>query len=211
MDQPTGTIDLTGQKHGKLTVVGYAGSSDKGSMWACTCACGGSTTVRRDRLVKGKTTSCGCARQNSRAKLVDGVPSSAHPLYKTWGLMRNRCRNPRNQRYASYGGRGSTVDPRWDSFEQFVADMGPQPTPQHTVDRIDNNGPYSPENCRWATGVEQCANRRGPNPPVLLGGERMPMEQAAKKLGVTVAQVQQFMGLSAQGAIDLIARARSAP
>lgn len=208
MDMPLGTDDLSGKVFGRLTALSYAGSSKDGSTWLCQCACGAQKVVPRERLRKGRTKSCGCLSKEARTAVVDGVASSRHPLYSTWTQMRARCRNPADGHYAGYGGRGITVDPRWDDFAQFVADMGPKPSPRHTVDRKDNDGPYSPENCQWATPMAQAGNRRGRDPHVDIAGEELPLSKAAEKLGVTVEQVRAFMGLSAQGAIDLIARTR---
>lgn len=101
------------------------------------------------------------------------------PEYKAWLHMRERCRNPNHRIYKHYGGRGITIDPRWDSFDNFLQDIGPRPSSDHSLDRIDNDLGYSPNNCRWATKSEQNKNRRkferGPaRPKIEKVGEKKP-------------------------------------
>lgn len=102
------------------------------------------------------------------------------PPYRRWYNIKSRCENPKNDKYHLYGGRGIKVCERWQNFHNFYADMGDPPSPRHSVDRVDNNGPYSPENCRWATVTEQNRNKR--NNRVILG---KCMSEWAEQLGVT--------------------------
>jgi hypothetical protein len=106
----------------------------------------------------------------------------ASRAYIVWKSMRRRCRNPGDISYPWYGGRGIKICERWESFENFFADMG-EPPPRHQIDRIDSNGHYEPGNCRWVTKIEQ-ANNQSNNHPVTFGGETLNINQWARRLGI---------------------------
>jgi hypothetical protein len=161
-------INLQGQRFGRLLVVKDVGRSmDNKILWRCQCECGRSTNVRSSYLRSGHTRSCGClkvdiAPMNAPPK-THGAASNGHrwPEYRAWCGMKERCLNPKNKSYKHYGARGITVCERWiDSFKNFIADMGRRPSPEHSIDRINNDGPYDPANCRWATYKQQLSNQQ---------------------------------------------------
>lgn len=117
---------------------------------------------------------------------------SRTPEHNTWCAIHQRCTNPKYPRYARYGGRGITVDPRWNTFAQFFADMGPRPSSTHSIERRDNNGPYSPENCVWATARAQANNRGGRRANVLLTyrGETLNVTQWAARTDLSHTQIR---------------------
>lgn len=157
------TSDRVGETFGRLTVRSRGTNSGGRARWNCECSCGNSVLVRTDSLTRGLTKSCGCLHRelsSVHAKLNNvrhGMSGCRE--HSIWASMRQRCSNPKDSDYPNYGGRGILVDPRWDNFEIFYADMGEKPEGL-SLDRIDNDGPYSKENCRWATPVQQRHNQR---------------------------------------------------
>lgn len=134
----------------------------------CRCECGSFVVVAVPDLKSGNTMSCGCHKieATKQSNTTHGMSQSvsrggeATTEYKIWNGMRGRCNLPKHISYKHYGAKGIKVCERWNKFENFFADMGPRPSQKHSLDRIDGDGDYSPENCRWATGKEQFANQR---------------------------------------------------
>jgi len=116
---------------------------------------------------------------------------SETPEYQAWQSMKNRCFNPNTKYYSDYGGRGIGVCDRWkNSSENFLADMGLKPTPKHSLDRIDNDGDYCLDNCRWATKAEQENNKRTNKPLITIGNKTYTIVQWAKKMGFSASVIQ---------------------
>lgn len=150
-------IDLTNMKFGKLTVVSRT-TSKHPIMWECLCECGKSKEVYSAYLRYGETKSCGCSKAEFIRNFVTTHGMRNTKEYSCWTNLKSRCSNLDDPHY---GGRGIKVCDRWkNSFDNFYEDMGNAPTKEHSIDRIDWDGDYEPDNCRWATWAEQQNNKK---------------------------------------------------
>src|SRR5690606_32173246 len=181
-------INLKGKKFGFLLVLGKAKQTNvkAGILWECKCDCGNIKNVRSYQLHKGITKSCGCLRgiKLSKSRTTHGLTSSS-PFYCTWAKMKARCFSEKNRSYKHYGGRGITMCDEWRddfmTFHNWCISSGYKKG--LSIDRIDNNGNYEPDNCRWSTQKEQQRNRRS-NRLVTYKGESKPISEWCDILGI---------------------------
>lgn len=184
--------DKTGQRFGRLAVVGLARMERGQSVWSCQCDCGNKIEVAITGLSTNGTKSCGCLQIEAirKIRLTHGQSIGKRtPEYGCWVGIKKRCTNTRAKEAVNYVDRGIKMCGRWiNSFPNFLADMGPRPSTKHSIDRINNDGDYEPSNCRWATKDVQNNNQRS-NISLLIGGEAMTISQLAKKTGRSYMEI----------------------
>lgn len=195
-------IDLIGRVFGKLTVIERRGTRNRSPLWYCRCACGGEKTVPGMVLRAGRSNSCGCLQRQPGQNRRHGMSKSTE--HNIWTGMRERCKNPNSKFYSYYGGRGIKRCERWNVFENFYSDMGRRPSRKHTIDRIDNDGDYSPENCRWALPTVQHGNTRK-NVYFVIRGEKAHLSEWARRFHIDPDLVSQRIlrdGMSPEDALS---------
>ena len=179
---------MIGNKYGKLLVIEYAGVKKTQKSYICKCDCGNEVVVLSNNLKKGNSKSCGCSRvetcRKRMLKLNFRHGETNTKLWKTWKGILGRTTCQTNSHYARYGGRGIGICEAWKIYENFAKYIGPPPTNNHSIDRINNNKGYEPGNIRWASAKEQAANR-STNIKVLINGQIMILSDAAKKLSIS--------------------------
>lgn len=185
------TSNLTGQKFGRLTVFGRRMcDKTKRNLWHCQCECGNTTLVSAYDLTSGKTKSCGCLRKDvtSARRKTHGMSNSR--LYRIWNAMKERCQCPTNKQYKDYGERGISVCDEWqndfETFRDWAIANGYED--DLSIDRIDHNGNYCPENCRWATGKEQNSNKRN-NHILNFNGKSQTIQQWSEETKIPFATI----------------------
>lgn len=153
-------LDLTGQRFDSLVVVNKTGEKRNGHVvWRCQCDCGNMCDVIAGHLRSGHTKSCGCYRKEFKVTHGCTKRGNVTTEYKAWSHAKDRCLNQNDRRYKDYGARGITMHPDFiNSFELWLAEVGPRPGPEYSIDRIDNDGDYTYGNMRWATAKEQANN-----------------------------------------------------
>ncbi len=180
---------MLNRRFGRLVVVEEGPRGPQGKkQWRCRCDCGGTSQVREHNLLSGNSRSCGCQKRKGNRRTHG---KSKTGLYGIWNHMLDRCRNPRCHNYSRYGGRGIRVCSRWrgeEGFQNFLDDMG-EPGVGMTLDRRNNNGPYSPKNCRWASRTQQSQNRRT-NRFLSLDGQRLCLAQWSRRVGISVLTIR---------------------
>ena len=171
--------DLTGKTFGRLNVLGPVRSEHGTIVWLCRCSCGTEKEFYGSNLKTGNVESCGCLALELKTK--HGLHGT--PEYNVWKGMTKRCTNPNEKNYVNYGGRGITVCTRWKDFSNFISDMGDRPYPKATIERIDNEKGYSPDNCCWTTYKVQNNNSRH-NHLITFRGETHTMSEWADITGI---------------------------
>ena len=183
-------VDLSGQRFGNLTVINRAGTQHGSVTWNCKCDCGKAVIAKSNTLKSGHTKSCGCMKAAILGEARRTHGQSKTRLHSTWQHMKQRCFNPNNEKYKYYGGRGITVCEEWEQYEAFERwAMSNGYKEDLTLDRIDVNGSYCPENCRWVTWKEQQNNKRN-NTVITAFGTKHTLSEWEEISGVNRVTIQ---------------------
>lgn len=187
--------DRIGEKYGRLEIVEFDGRKKNPNSgfryyWLCKCDCGNTKSIEYGKLQQNHTRSCGCLKPETNIKVftTHGLRKSAE--YNSWSKMIDRCTNSKNiSDYKDYGGRGISVCEKWLTFSGFIEDMGMKPNKEYSIDRIDVNGNYNKENCKWSTPLEQANNKRNNVKVVdsITGKEYNSISEAARAINMQPA------------------------
>ncbi len=189
-------IDLTGKTFGRITAIAFHSRVPKtgAAIWRVRCDCGKEFEAKQNNLSTGHTKSCGCLKIEkatlNKSGFKHGHGAGARtPEFNTWVGMKQRCHNPKANGYIYYGARGIKVCQRWmHSFENFLADMGKRPNSEHTIERKDTDGDYTPENCIWVNAFDQQSNK-GNNVRICIGGKDLTIAQWERETGMTHGRI----------------------
>lgn len=179
-------IDLKGQKFGRLLVLEFAGlAENRNALWNCLCDCGNEKIIKGHLIKRGKTKSCGCLNKEITSKRGRKHKMAGTKFYQVWNTMIMRCHNPNSKSFKCYGAKGITVCDRWRVFQNFYDDMFPTYKEGLSIERKDFTKGYNPENCTWATKLEQ-ANNTSSNHVIEYKGAKYTLSQAARLAGISV-------------------------
>jgi len=184
--------DITGEIFGRLTVIipiGKDSTRSAHTIWLCRCSCGTDISVSNKSLRSKHTRSCGCLKTDLCIDRSTKHGMAHSKIYMVWSAMKGRCDNRADNAYFNYGGRGIRYCARWSEFKNFINDMGDRPSKTHTLDRIDNDGDYCKENCRWVTRKIQNRNKRN-NVQLTYGGKSMCIADWAESTGIKYATIR---------------------
>lgn len=191
--------DITGQRFGRLTVFSFVEkritNNSRGYFWDCKCDCGKTKIINSSSLIRGAAKSCGCLKREALSKaMISRNTTHGQSIitseYRCWQSMKTRCFNKNSKNYKHYGGRGITVCERWLKFKNFFEDMRRKTTKTHSLERVDNNGIYCKENCKWATKEEQINNRRSTH-NITINGVTKPIKTWCAEKDLNYDRVRQ--------------------